>query len=570
MSKRRRAGRRRQGAESGMSEGHISATEVDMSNMERSIRLAMQRPSPPPRPPAIPKTMSLRAAILRASMDLAVPEVRPRSEAGRRFWSGWRVGVSVQDRGTIFFDLTQLISRVTLATPDGIARVELAYAQHLLKKYPDQVRFIYASKRLVQIIPQKLAIRYIQQIALAWKEEDNESERLTLRIARFLNLESAVLRTFGDCFRPLESRRKRRLFLIANLLMGLALQSVRRGNLGKYSRSACQNAYISVSNSTVSSNWLARWLARSPSVSSFVLVHDIIPITNPEFTLPQSTARHLRYVKRVLENASTIIANSTYTYECLRDYAPNAGLPLPPTVVARLGVDDCFIGAQARFAPTIPYFVYISTIEPRKNHTMLLQVWQRVISKMGSASPKLILIGRRGWEHKNGHPFVGPLLLDLLERCPGLRDYVMECSNVPDQLLVKLLVGARAALFPSHIEGFGLPLAEALSVGTPVICSDLAPFREVAGDIPEYVDPLAGRGWIRLISDYSAANSAKRSAQLERMRGYQPTRWRDHLSVLDGLLARNGVTRQSDDTPPRSLAIEDDFPYKAEVEEGVA
>jgi glycosyltransferase involved in cell wall biosynthesis len=452
-----------------------------------------------------------------------------------------------EGRGLIFFDLTQLVRRVTLSTPDGIGRVELGYAQHLLDKYPDQVRFIFASKRLVQIVPQKVAIHYIRQIDLAWKLEDCESHELTDKIAAFLHINRA---TFRDEASPGQSRRNRRLFMVANLLMALALQSVRPRNLAKYSASASQNAYINVSNSRISSNWLTRWLARSPSVSCIILIHDVIPITNPEFTLPQAAARHLRYVKRVAEIADIIIANSAYTYDCLKKHALKANLALPHVEVALLGVHEEFVGCRPPAKLKTPYFVFISTIEPRKNHTMLLLVWQRLVAKLGAAAPKLILIGRRGWQKGDGHPFVGPLLLDLLERSEALREHVLECSNVPDRLLIKLLEGACAALFPSHVEGFGLPLAEALSLGVPVICSDLPPFREIAGDIPEYIDPLAGRGWIRVITEYSMPDSPKRSAQIDRMQAFIPTRMSDHLAVLDSLMARAGVV----DRPPGGSA----------------
>lgn len=447
--------------------------------------------------------------------------------------------MSADASGLIFFDLTQLIGRVTLSTPDGIGRVELAYAQHLLDSYPEQVRFIFASKRFVQIIPPKLASRYIRQIDVAWKLEDAASHELSHKVAAFLHVDRATFSNGGSLQR---SHRNWRLFMVANLLMVLALQSLRFRNLGRYSRTKSRNAYINVSNSRVSSNWLTRWLARSPSVFCVILVHDVIPLTNPEFTLPQAADRHLRYVKRVAETANTIIANSTYTHDCLKAYASKAKLALPPVEVSLLGVHEDFVGRQP--APTklgTPYFVFISTIEPRKNHTMLLLVWQRLVAKLGAAAPKLILIGRRGWEKGDGHPFVGPLLLDLLERSEPLRDHVMECSDVPDRLLIKLLAGARAALFPSHVEGFGLPLAEALSLGVPVICSDLPPFREIAGDIPDYVDPLAGRGWVRLVTEYSMPDSPKRSAQINRMQAFRPTRMSDHLAVLDSILVRADV-----------------------------
>jgi len=439
----------------------------------------------------------------------------------------------MHDGGVIFFDLTQLVLRVTDPTPDGIGRVELAYARHLLAHYPGKVRFLFALPRLVQVIPTRVAARYIQAIEAVWQNEDNVSDRLVKELESFLNTGQPFLNYCEQQNKPRRSRRFQRFSIMANLLMSSALQFVRPRNLGRYSRSEFLNAYISVSNSTYSSKWLIRWLARSPSVLGIILLHDIIPISNPEYTLAETTIRHRGYVKRVAESANTIIANSAYTRDCLAQYAATANLSLPAVAVAPLGVDAGFIGDGASRPPTTPYFVFIATIEPRKNHIMLLHVWQRLVAKLGPDSPKLLLIGRRGWENEN--------TLDLIERAESLRKYVFECSNVPDQLLIKLLAHARAALFPSHVEGYGLPLAEALSLGTPVICSDIPPFKEIAGDIPEYVDPLAGRGWLRLITEYAAADSPKRAAQMIRMKTYKPHTWDDHLAVLDSILLGTGV-----------------------------
>ena len=349
--------------------------------------------------------------------------------------------------------------------------------------------------------------------------------------------------------KPDHSRRNRRIFMIADLLLRLALRLIQPKNLAKYSGSREKNAYISVSNSIMGSNWLNRWLERSPSVAAIFLLHDVIPITNPEFTYPTTTVRHRRYVTRLTKSANTIIANSKFTYECLKEFAFAEDLRLPEVEVAPLGVDDCFVTGGALAPSKTPYFVFIATIEPRKNHIMLLQVWQRLVAKLGPACPKLLLIGRRGWENENA--------LDLLERSVMLRKYVLECSNVPDQLLVKILVGARAALFPSHVEGYGLPLSEALSVGVPVICSDLPPFREIADGIPEYADPLAGRGWLKLIMEYSAVDNPKRAAQIDRIKQYKPHRWSDHLAVLDEVLANVGAA-DGPGAPPITAAIGND------------
>ena len=443
----------------------------------------------------------------------------------------------MQDDGVIFFDLTQLVLRVADPTPDGIGRVELAYAQYLLAHYPEKVRFLFALPRLVQVIPTRVAARYIKAIEAVWQEEDNVSDKLVIELQSFLNTDQPFLNYSERQDKSRRSRRFQRFSVVADLLMSAALQAARPRNLARYSRSKFANAYVCVSNSTVSSRWLIRWLARSPSVAGIFLLHDIIPISNPEFTLPMATIRHLRYVQRVAESANTIIANSAYTRDCLEKYAATANLLLPAVVVAPLGVDAGFISDRALPQPTTPYFVFIATIEPRKNHIMLLQVWQRLVAKLGLDSPKLLLIGRRGGEK---YPSCENTL-DLIERAESLRKYVIECSNVPDQLLIKLLANARAALFPSHVEGYGLPLAEALSLGAPVICSDIPPFKEIAGDIPEYVDPLAGRGWLRLITEYAAIDSPKRAAQMSRIKTFKPQRWDDHLSVLDSILVRTGV-----------------------------
>ncbi len=155
---------------------------------------------------------------------------------------------------------------------------------------------------------------------------------------------------------------------------------------------------------------------------------------------------------------------------------------------------------------------------------MLLQVWPRIIAKLGADAPKLILIGRRGWENEN--------IVDILERAHMSDQHILECNDLSDETLATLIRNARAALMPSHVEGYGLPVAEALSLGTPVICSDLDPFREIAADVPEYVDPLAGRGWAKLIMEYSREDSPARLAQLKRIKTFRPPSWSTHFDTV--------------------------------------
>ncbi|MFD2134774.1 glycosyltransferase [Novosphingobium resinovorum] len=119
----------------------------------------------------------------------------------------------------------------------------------------------------------------------------------------------------------------------------------------------------------------------------------------------------------------------------------------------------------------------------------------------------------------------------MLERCPALSGHVEELGGCPDMRLSSLLRGARALLMPSFAEGYGMPVAEALSVGTPVICSDLSALREVGGAVPDYLDPLDGPGWKAAILDHTLRGDLHQ-AQLARLPGWHNPSWPEHMAVV--------------------------------------
>jgi hypothetical protein len=264
------------------------------------------------------------------------------------------------------------------------------------------------------------------------------------------------------------------------------------------------------------------------------LVHDLIPATHPEYAKPGVALQHLERLETVAALADGIIVNSAATAAVLRPHLVRQAAP-PPLLVAPLGVGRTRPAPLPADAAAAPYFVVVGTIEPRKNHLLLLHLWRDFAAKWGPAAPRLVLVGRRGWENEN--------VLDLLERCTLLRGLVHEAGALPDQEVAGLLAGSRALLFPTFAEGYGLPLAEALAAGAPAICSDLAALREVGGDVPEYLDPLDGAAWRRLILDYAAPDSRARAAQLARLGGWTVPSWSDHFASVDDLLA--GVTARA-------------------------
>ncbi len=258
------------------------------------------------------------------------------------------------------------------------------------------------------------------------------------------------------------------------------------------------------------------------------LIHDLIPIEFPEYALPGQDQKHRRRMETAAALADAVIVNSAVTRDAFQPYLARAGRA-PPVVVAPFGVDLPARPPADRPPVQPPYFVCVSTIEARKNHLLLLNLWRRLVDELGDATPRLVLVGQRGWETENA--------IDMLERCPALRGVVSERNNLPDAEVAGLLAEAQALLLPSFAEGFGFPLVEALALGVPVICSNLAALRETGGAVPEYLDPLDGLGWRAAVIDYSLPASPRRAAQLSRLTAWRPPSWEDHFASVEALIA---------------------------------
>lgn len=140
----------------------------------------------------------------------------------------------------------------------------------------------------------------------------------------------------------------------------------------------------------------------------------------------------------------------------------------------------------------------------------------------------LVLIGRRGWENEN--------VIDMLDRAEALRGHVIEAGEVSDNRMQALVAHARAMLMPSFAEGFGMPVVEALAAGVPVICSDIQAHREVGAEAPDYLDPLDGLGWMRLIEAYAVADSRERAAQIARLADWRAPTWRHYFDIVTDLI----------------------------------
>ncbi|MDH5537980.1 MAG: glycosyltransferase [Rhizobacter sp.] len=261
-------------------------------------------------------------------------------------------------------------------------------------------------------------------------------------------------------------------------------------------------------------------------------LHDLIPITHPQFCRAGERERHRRRVEGALRHAEALIVNSADTLHALQAFARQAGLAVPPCRIAPLAPPDLPPPTPTTpAAETVrPYFVMLGTIEPRKNHALLRQVWRELSAHGAQPAPTLVVIGQRGWLCDD--------TIEWLRAGDPSQTRVLYLPSCSDAQLATWLRHARALLFPSFVEGYGLPLVEALALGVPVIASDLPVFRETAGDIPTYLGAGDVAAWRSAVLAYAHDDSPARAAQIARLRGFVAPSWAGHFAHVEALMER--------------------------------
>ena len=179
-----------------------------------------------------------------------------------------------------------------------------------------------------------------------------------------------------------------------------------------------------------------------------------------------------------------------------------------------------------------PYFVVCGAIEPRKNHLLLLRVWCRLLQRIGQAAPRLVIVGSPAHQGRN-------IIRQFLE-APELRNHVTVVSGLASPSLREVMANAAGVLMPSLAEGFGLPVIEALTVGTPVLASNLPVHCEVGGDLAIYLDPTDEVAWfdaiMNIVSDMQHAGDLRR-----RIADYRPFTGANYFRSISEFLTNGFV-----------------------------
>jgi glycosyltransferase involved in cell wall biosynthesis len=429
------------------------------------------------------------------------------------------------DARPIVYDITRLVTRALNPTPNGIDRVDFALARHFLSRDSSRNAALICTALGPRLAPSGLALQSIAGVEAYWSEFNDPKDDPV-----YDELLSALDPNISPP-PPKASRIKRfNLDILPENWRALRRWAFR---LGRPIKEVPPNSiYVNASQFLLDKSWFLHWLDHRPDVKPLFFVHDLLPIEAPEFFRTGEPAQHLLRMRNIARYAAGIAVGSEAVAGSLRTFVTQSGRATPPLCIARLPVSPAFETPaiiDARLADTC-YFVICGTIEPRKNHLMLLNIWRELACINKAKTPRLIIVGKRGWNNQN--------VLDLLERCKALHPYVHEVAGLSTPALRRLLAGARALLMPSFAEGFGLPVAEAMAAGAPVIASDIEVFHEIGANALDYIDPLDGLAWRDCIMDYAAPDSHRRAEAVGRLANLEARESVDFFSTVDDFIAR--------------------------------
>ena len=263
-------------------------------------------------------------------------------------------------------------------------------------------------------------------------------------------------------------------------------------------------------------------------------IHDIIPITHPQYCHENTLLNFMsRYLTAVLNYSDMVITSTNAVLKQVNELCTNLGLPQKAGRVSWLGADFKVTALKKEKVSDIAkhivdkgkYILVVGTIEPRKNHKLLLDSYDKKLSELGV---NLVFAGRRGWNIDE--------FMNRVERHPKYGNGLYNLEGQNDETIKYLYENAFVVAFPTFDEGFGLPMVEALQHGSVVVASDIEVLREVGGEYSKYFNPNSPDEFIKLIETY-LADSELYEKQRNLAKKYVPITWNEVSEKISGFVS---------------------------------
>ncbi len=299
-------------------------------------------------------------------------------------------------------------------------------------------------------------------------------------------------------------------------------------------------------NCRLTRNYLYPILKKS-GVQIVNYVYDALPITNPQYSHETTILRFVEYLGAVIQYSDHVMFSAVAVQDTVQSLCERMQVACPPSTVIPLGCD--FKAPEVIDPETLPrdeddnilpeyrhlvvsdavneaiaagkYLLMVGTVEPRKNHAIVLDALDAGLDL------NVVIVGKMGWNVKDlkerivKHPLYGKRLFLL--------------NGVNDAGINKLYAEAYMLAFPTFNEGFGLPMVEAFQHGTPVIASDIPVLREVGGDYADYFDNTDCHALVNFVKE-CLRNSQRYQEKKAKLQKYRPTTWDEFAAAVEPVL----------------------------------
>ena len=283
---------------------------------------------------------------------------------------------------------------------------------------------------------------------------------------------------------------------------------------------------------------LIRTLRRKKRVTFISLIYDCIPLVAPEHCAPHLVDQFRGWIGGMLRNSDGFLACSQSTAQDLRTVARTMKLPAPEVYVVPLdgdlrasngaetpgasppSIEEVLERADMAFAASgkPPYVLCVSTLESRKNHLLLFQVWNLMIARRGvRATPYLQCVGKPGYSFDAA--------LTYVKSRPLLESKIRFLETIDDSSLAALYANAAFTVYPSFYEGWGLPITESFCFGKAVASSNVSSLPEAGADLAQYFDPYNLREACAAIEKLAFTADYRKAIEARIQQTFKPREW---------------------------------------------